>query len=660
MRRRSASDRRPATPWWICAGLVLATLLIYAQTAAHPFINFDDPQYVAENPPVTRGLTPDGLAWAWRATHAGNWHPLTWLSHMLDVELFGLDPGAHHMVSVAFHAANAVLLFLALHMMTGALWRSAIVAALFAVHPAHVESVAWVAERKDVLSTFFWLLAMIAYARYAGAPSRPRYLLVAGATAAGLLAKPMVVTLPFVLLLLDYWPLGRAARTPARRLIREKLPLFALSLASAVVTFTVQRQAGAVRALDVLPLPRRIASAALGYWEYVWQTIWPMDLALLYPHPATVSWLLAGVALPALALVTTVTVRMARRSPWLPVGWLWFLGTLVPVIGLVQVGSQRIADRYTYVPTIGLFVILAWGGAELARRLRVNQRATVAVVVALAGAGGVLAHAQTARWVNSISIWERTIAVTTRNARAHNHLGHALAAAGRDAEALRQYETALRIQPDYPEALNNIGTLLARHGDNDPAIAAFRRAVELSPRLPHVRGNLGLALLHAGRPLEAVEHLQEAARQQPSSAELHRRLGVALAMVSRHHEAVAPLVEATRLAPADAVTHNALGAAYGATGRSREAIHHYREAARLDPGLTEARANLGRTLLVAGSSEEGKQVLHRLALDLLREGQLEAALQQLEAVLRHDPGYAPSRRLVEDLAARSRSRDVPQ
>ena len=658
MRRHSASDRRDA-PVWICLGLAAATVTVYAAVGSHPFLNFDDPQYVAENPHVAGGLTPNAAAWAWRAAHAGNWHPLTWLSHMLDVELFGLDAGRHHLVSVALHAANAMLLFLAWRRLTGALWRSALVAALFAVHPTHVESVAWIAERKDVLSTLFWLLAMLAYARYGARPSPRRYALVAVAFAAGLAAKPMVVTLPFVLLLLDVWPLQRHATVAPRRLLLEKAPLVALSFAASLVTFLVQREAGAVRSLDALPVSRRLANAALGYWEYVWITVWPVDLALLYPQPGGSRLAAALIAALALAAVTAVAVTVRERHPYLLTGWGWFLGTLVPVIGLVQVGSQRIADRYTYIPTIGLFVVAAWGLPAVSRQLRLPRAAPVLTAAAMIGACAALAHAQVSRWSSSVTIWAHTVAVTRDNARAHNHLGHALAAAGRDDEARRHYDAALRLRPDYPEALNNLGALLAKRDETGAAIAAFTRAVALTPRLPHAQGNLGLALVHAGRPDDAIGPLAEAIRQDPANAELHRRLGVALTMSGRYDEAIGALKESVRLAPGDPVAHNALGAAYGSAGRDREAVAHYREAARLDPTLLEARANLGRTLLATGGDDEGKRVLHELAVTLLDAGRLEPALQVLETVLRHDPHYPPARTLLETLAARSRRAPGP-
>lgn len=373
-RRPAASgNRRETRPGFgllpiVGAGHVLATVLIYGQVRHHPFINFDDAQYVVENPLVADGITAEGIGRAFGEPHAGNWHPLTWVSHMTDVELFGMDAGRHHLVNAAIHAVNAVLLLFVLHAMTDRLWPSAFVAAAFAVHPTHVESVAWVAERKDLLSTFFWLLALGAYARYARRPAPGRYALVVGAFTAGLLSKPMVVTLPLVLLVLDVWPLRRVGRVPAQRLVVEKVPLLALSAFAALVTYAVQQQAGAVKDLAVLPPARRAVAVVLGSGEYVVRTLWPADLALLYPHAPQVSWTLVGLAAMGLGGVTLLALRTVSRAPNLAAGWAWFLITLLPVIGIVQVDGQRIADRYTYIPTIGLFVMLAWGGADVARR----------------------------------------------------------------------------------------------------------------------------------------------------------------------------------------------------------------------------------------------------------------------------------------------------
>ncbi|HVL67749.1 MAG TPA: tetratricopeptide repeat protein [Vicinamibacterales bacterium] len=640
----------------IAAALVLLNLFVYLQVRHHPFINFDDPQYVAENRQVTRGLTADGIRWAFTTPHAGNWHPLTWISHMIDVELFGLDAGSHHLVNLAFHVLNTLLLFAVLVRMTAATWASGFVAAMFAVHPTHVESVAWIAERKDVLSGLFWMLTLWAYARYAASPSSGRYLLVAAALAAGLMAKPMLVTLPFVLLLLDVWPLGRFTAAGARRVVLEKLPLVALAIASSVVTFVVQREAGAVKGIDALSVPRRAAAAVLGYVEYVGKTVWPSDLALLYPHPREVSPIAVVVVALLLAGITFAVVRAWRSRPYLAVGWFWFLGTLVPVIGLVQVGSQRIADRYTYLPSIGLFILVAWGGAELARR-RLLPRAVVATAALLAvTVNAVVAERQTGRWASSIGLWQHTLAVTTDNARAHNHLGHALAAAGRRDEAIRQYEAALRMHPDYPEALNNLGAALAQRGDEERAIVAFRRALQLVPHLPHARSNLGLALARTGRPAEALEHFTVVVTRDPDNAEGRRHRGALLATLGRWDEAIAEYRAALRLEPADPLTHNALGAALGAAGREDDALRHYAEAVRLDPRFWEARGNLARSLIRSGRGEEGARELYDLSAALAAEGRFAEAADHLEALLTYDPGHQEGRRLLVDLAARARRR----
>lgn len=655
-RQSTPAPRHGALPiLLVCAGLIAANFFIYLQTRTHPFINFDDVQYVVENRNVLAGVTPSSLTWAFTSPHAGNWHPLTWISHMLDVELFGLDAGKHHLVNLGFHTINSLLLFAALHLMTGALWRSTFVAALFAVHPTHVESVAWIAERKDVLSTSFWLLAIIVYWRYTRIRSSITYAVLLLVFAGGLMAKPMVVTLPLTLLLLDVWPLRRFDGESWRRLLIEKIPLFAMAIASGVVTFAVQQAAGAVKALEVLPPSRRFASAVLGYVEYVGKTIWPADLALLYPHPAAVSWMAVAIAFAALVAITVGVLRWSSGDRWyLLTGWFWFLITLVPVIGLVQAGSQRIADRYTYVPTIGLFIVAAWGGAELVRRWRIPSAAVAMTAVLVLGANTVLARQQASRWESSISIWRHTVAVTADNARAHNHLGHALAAAGHEDEAALHYETALELNPDSPETLNNYGALLARRGQPAAAADAFARAVELAPRLPHARENLALALTQTGRPQEAIGHFAEIAGEDPSNATAHRQLGVALAMAGQYGEAILALQRAVDLTPEDAVARNALGAALGADGREAEALAQYERAVRLDPQLFEARSNFGRTLLRTGRAEEGHRVLHELSVELLAAGQLEPALREIEVILQNDPNH-PARELLTGLAARQRA-----
>jgi protein O-mannosyl-transferase len=688
----------------VCLGLVLLNVLIYAQTRHHPFINFDDPQYVAENRYVAGGLTLGGVRWAFTTTHAGNWHPLTWISHMIDAELFGLGAGRHHLANAGWHILNTLLLFGVLIRLTGAFWRPAFVAALFAAHPTHVESVAWIAERKDVLSGVFWLLAMWAYARYAAAPSPARYALVALALAAGLMAKPMLVTLPFALLLLDWWPLRRFETLPARRLIVEKLPLIALAASSSVITFVVQREAGAVRPIEALGIGRRIGAAIAGYAEYLWKLVWPVDLALLYPHPAELPVVVVALSVLLLIALTAGALWSARRAPYVTLGWLWFLGTLVPVIGLVQVGSQRIADRYTYIPYIGLFLIAAWGARALAARWRVPPAAIAAAAAVVLAAHTALAHAQTARWRSSVSIWEHTLRVTTANARAHNHLGHALALEGRHQEAIAQYEEALRLHPRYAEALNNLGQSLERTGRDSMAIVRYREAIGVNDRLaeahsnlgallaerghvgeaftaleravalePHhttARANLAVLLARTGRSAEALEAFAEIVRLEPGNADARRHMAVALAMDGRYEDAIREGREALRLAPGDALTHNALGAALGRMGRETEALVHYQEAVRLQPEFAEARANLGATLLSLGRPADAVPHLQRsLALDprqpdvryalataLLESDRLPDALDELERLLTDYPDHAEGRALLMSLAERTKGR----
>ena len=458
---------------------------MYAPVRHHEFVNFDDSQYVSQNPEVTGGLNGRAVSWALTTGHAGNWHPLTWLSHLLDVELFGLDPGRHHLTSVALHLANTLLLFGLLFRMTGALFRSAFVAALFALHPLHVESVAWIAERKDVLSALFFLLTLSAHLAYVRRPGWSRYVLVVVLFALGLMAKPMLVTLPFVLLLLDFWPLGRAAAPSAwRRLIVEKLPLLALAIASSLVTLLVQQRAGAIKGLDLLPLSRRLATAVLACVWYAAKVVWPTHLAALYPYPAPVpSWQALG-ALAVLAAVSLIVLRAAPRQPYLPVGWFWFIGTLVPVLGLVQVGSQPWADRYTYIPVIGLFIVVAWGAVDLLAGWRHRHVLLAGAAALVLVACAIAARRQVGYWRSSVVLWEHALEVTTANHRAESNLAHALAGQRRLEEAVAHYSAALRIKPDFAEAHNNLGLALAEQGQGTRGHGPLRRGLARAPRLP--------------------------------------------------------------------------------------------------------------------------------------------------------------------------------
>jgi len=534
------------------------------------------------------------LRWAFRTFHGANWHPVTWISHMADWEAYGAQPGLHHLTSVLLHVVNSLLLALVLRGMTGAFWRSALVAALFALHPLHVESVAWIAERKDVLSTFFWLLAMMAYGRYARSPGVGRYLAVMAALAIGLMAKPMLVTLPVVFVLLDYWPLDRyaaAARAgKVRLLLAEKVPFFLLSIGSSCVTFVAQRQGGAVRDMDVFPLWQRFGAAAAGYLRYLGKALWPARLGVFYPYGSgPPSWLMF-LALAVLSGLTVCVFRAWRRRAIL-VGWLWFGITLVPVIGLVQVGSHAIADRYTYVPYIGLFMILAWWIPV--RRLGPQRRlAAAAVAAAVLLALACRTWVQVGHWQNSITLWTRTIAVTLPNCVAHNSLGGALHGAGRIEEAAAHFGAALRIKPRYAAAHYNLGLCLETKGRQEEAIRHFEEAVAIKQDYADPHENLGVARYHQGDVKSALRHLREAIRIRPGFASAHGNLGGVLHDQGRVDEAVPHYREALRLNPELHSVHYNLGLAMEERGNTGDALRHFREASRLRPEDIEARKRI--------------------------------------------------------------------
>ena len=505
----------------LCALLVIATLAVYWGAQECELTNLDDDVYVTQNPVVSAGLTRTGVAWSLKTTHAGNWHPLTWLSHMADCSVFGLDPMGHHLTSVLLHVANTLLLFLLLRAMTGFVWRSAFVAALFAVHPLHVESVAWVAERKDVLSGLFWIVTTWAYVRYARRPSNAGMLVTAALFGLGLMAKPMLVTLPLTLLLLDYWPLARFAsdggragkrRAPLWDLVWEKLPLFTMAAASVLITLTAQQKGGAITDFQEFPLSVRLANAVVSCAAYLVKTVWPARLAAYYPHP--------GAGLPAsqvaasailLLAITWLVVAARRRRPHLLVGWLWYVVTLIPVIGIVQVGGQAMADRYTYIPLVGVFLAIAWLAPSVVlpqvvrsdppkRRLAADglSRARVAPLVAVACvmivALAARARIQVGYWCDSIALLEHAVACTSNNYLCENNLGLALTEAGRADEAVPHLERAIRIAPQSSVAEYNLGNALARLHEMEKAVVHYRRAVRLQPNHAMAHGNLAIAL----------------------------------------------------------------------------------------------------------------------------------------------------------------------
>ena len=593
----------------ICLALALVTTALYWPIIHHNFVNFDDDDYITNNSHVQAGLTWAGVIWAFQTGAAANWHPLTWLSHMLDCQLYGLYPGGHHSTNLLFHVANTLLLFLWLRQLTGALWRSAFVAALFAWHPLHVESVAWAAERKDVLSAFFWMLTLMAYTRYAQKRSRVEgrgsrensavpaldsrlwtldYGLALLFFACGLMSKPMVVTLPFVLLLLDFWPLARCSSfkfqvssseklstlnvqrstESAFRLICEKLPFFALTLAASVVTYFVQTSGRTLWSPAERPFSSRVANALWAYERYISKTFWPADLSIFYPYPQ--HWpagLVIGAAL-LLAMWSGLSIWRARQNPYLLVGWFWFLGTLIPTIGLVQVGSQSMADRYMYIPSVGLFILVVWGLNDFLNwRPHWRRITTLAGGVALAGCL-VGTEIQLSYWQNSIKLFRHAIEVTTDNFVAYTCLGETLSDLGLKKEAMMLCAEAVKISPNSPVTQYNFGMALLQNDRRDEALAHLDAAGRLAPHNSEIQYNLGLFLVLHNKPDEATGHFTAALVERPEFAEAHYHLAQAL---SQQH-------------------------------KSKETIFHYREALRLKPDFADALNELAWILSTAPDS----------------------------------------------------------
>ena len=615
---------------FICLFLLLITLAVYWQVGQFDFVNFDDQKF-SDNYFVQSGLTSEALRWSFSFNDKGKsyWHPLTWLSHMLDVEIYGMDPGRHHLTNLLLHVASSLLLFLVLHWMTGALWRSAFVAMLFALHPLNVESVAWISERKNVLSTFFWMLTLCAYAYYARKPNRVRYAAVMVAFTLGLLAKPMLVTLPFVLLLLDYWPLERITSHPpeefrrlnaAIRLILEKLPLFLLSLLSVYVSAASLEGAGNVISFESVSLMLRIENALASYIKYIGKFIWPANLAVFYPYPDRIPWWQVLGALVALVGISICVVRARRKHPYLGVGWLWYLGTLLPVIGLVQAGLwPAIADRWVYVPLIGLFIMLAWGIPQLVDRWRYKR------IILATGTGVFLiiititAHKQIRYWSNSVVLFEHAIKSVGSNAVAHNNLGHAFYEQEKLNKAIMHYLIALDVDPKSTLAYNNLGNAFAKQGKPAEAIEYYSEALQIDPAFDVARLNLGNTLLEQGKNKQAIAYFYEALSINPTFAEYHNSLGLALLRM----------------------------------GKLEEAIYHFRTAFQLKPYYADAHRNLKLSLIIHDELNRSLNIIEA-ALDftpedsdldsrmeelLRRKSDLEHVLGKFQRTLSKQPGF---------------------
>ena len=617
--------------------LVILTLSVYRQTNHHEFINYDDDLYVTANPHVRSGLTLRGIKWSFTTGHAKNWHPLTWLSHMLDVQLYGMNPGQHHMTNLLFHIGNTLLLFLVFRRMTGYLWRSGFVAALFALHPLHVESVAWVAERKDVLCAFFWMLTVWSYIRYVEHSGVYRYLVILLFFILGLMSKPMIVTLPFVLLLLDYWPLGRLQYSKSIdsipiysnpsifHLVWEKIPLFILSALSSIATFLVQQSGGALGSLNEYSLSVRIFNALVSYVSYIGKMFWPFHLAILYPHPGILPfWKVAGAFL-LLVSISLMAFRVMKRHPWFIVGWLWYMGTLVPVIGIVQVGLQGMADRYTYVPLIGIFIIIVWGVSELAAGWRYKK-------IALGAIGGVslltlmaTTWVQAGYWKNSITLFEHTLDVTSSNYGAHNNLGNALAARGKTSEAIGHYLDALAINSDYAAAYNNLGLALVREGKTSEAIGRYLEALRINPDFKEAHNNLGIAFAKHGNPAEAICQYTKALQIDPEYLRARINLGGVLVAQGKPEKAIYHYSEVLRINSGyKTEAHYSLGNLWLGQGKPEKAIYHYSEALRINPDFEKAHNNLG--------------------IALIRKGKIEEAIFHFREALRILPDYADAKK----------------
>jgi len=599
----------------ICIFLAVSTFAVYSQVQDHDFINYDDDKYVTNNEYVKAGFTRDSVGWALTTSYNSNWHPMTWLSHMLDAQLFGPNSKGHHLTNLLFHIANVLLLFLVLLRMTGALWQSGFVAALFALHPLNVESVAWVAERKNVLSTFFWLLTMWAYIRYAQKTNLKRYSLVILFFAMGLMSKPMLVTLPFVLLLLDYWPLRRLQsdrRTAISRLVYEKIPLLVLVAGSVVTTLTVQKMGGALGSLNAFPIQERVINALVSYWLYLQKMIWPGGLAIFYAHPENTLSVWKGLATAALlALVTTAAIRLARRAPYFAVGWFWYLGTLIPVIQLVQTGSIAMADRYAYVPLIGIFIIIAWGLPELLAKWRLRSRILTIAAGIWISTLMLMTWNQVSHWKNSITIFSHAIEVTDIEypdfLLAHNNLANALLAEGRTGKAISHYKMAINLMPDYAVNHNHLANALFAEQKTEEAISHFKMAIELMPDYAIAHNNLGTVLLAEQKTEEAISHYKTAVKLLPDYATAHYNLGFALMKEKKTGEAIFHFKMAIQLEPNNTNAHSNLGNALLAEQKTKEAISHYKIAINLKPDNPLVLQNFKMALLRLAEKKKSLQ-----------------------------------------------------
>ena len=597
--------------------LVFVTLAVYFQVGTFEFNNYDTPEYVYENEHVINGLTAKGIKWAFTTLHFSNWHPLTWLSHMLDVQLYGLAPGRHHLTNVLFHIANVLLLFGILRQVTEDVWRCSIVAVLFALHPLHVQSVAWVAERKDVLSTFFGLLTLGFYLRYAAYRGIGRYLLLVLFFILCLMAKPMLVTMPFLLLLLEYWPLRRFPFQNRNKtnnsdrpsdsisfLLAEKIPLLVLSAGSCLVTLIAQKAGGAVGSMETYPLGLRLANALVSYMNYIVKLFWPVNLAAIYPYNWELPVWQVGTACLFVLGISGLAMKSYRSRPWFLVGWLWYLGTLVPVIGFVQVGTQAMADRYTYIPLIGIYIIIAWGLCDLLLRWRYRKVGLVTIVAAMIGVLMAVTWKQIGYWQNSVTLLKRAVEVTGANYMAYNNIGTGLLKSGEAGEAIEHFKVAIEINPRSALAHFNLGLALSGQGRLTEALESCTEAVRVKPDFAEAYNCQGKAQLGLGKPGQAVLIYQQAIKIDPTYAEAYRNLGNALFRLGENDEALTSYQQAITIDPAYAEAYNSLGNFWYQSGFSEKAFPQFIQAIKLDPEFAEAYNSAGAALIQMGEARK--------------------------------------------------------
>lgn len=659
-------------PLLICLLLGAITLGLYWPAHSFDFLRFDDNDYVTQNTQIQSGLTREAVAWAFQANYAGNWHPLTWLSHMLDCRLYGLKPAGHHLTNILFHATNAMLLFLVLNRMTGAIWRSCIVAALFACHPAHVESVAWIAERKDVLSTFFGLLALLTYVQFAKKPGAIWYLLALLFFATSLMSKAMLVTLPCLLLLLDYWPLRRIAdcglqivdsgtgaietfrQVRLNRLLLEKIPFFVLSFLSCLVTIRAQHKGNAVLSFQTLPFAERLKHTPVSYLEYLRMAFWPTRLAVFYPHPGdTLLWQAAG-AMIVLLVISAAAIVLAKRAPYLIVGWLWFLGTLVPVIGVLQVGGQSLADRYSYFPFTGLFIAVAWGVAQLRERWHSLQIAFNTATILALGTCVYLTSNQLGYWRNTFTLFDHARQVTDKNFIAYSILGDELQREGRFGEAEEYLKTSLSYCPTYSGTYYCLGDLYFKQGKYDDAIANLHEAVRFSPSTVEAYNEAGAAYVMEGKFPEAEQEFERALKEDPGSRRVRQNLGLVQVNEGKFDEAVSNLNFVLAVQPDSLKANLALAKIFIARGKLAEAVPHFEMALKQKPDDQETQQRLGMILAGLGKLDEAYPHLQEAArlnpADAVSEFQLGVicahkgntaeAIEHYNAVLHYQPDHA--------------------